>query len=323
MGIKNLNRFIRDNCPDSIKILQFGDLSGKRIVVDISIFLYKYFGDDALIENLYLFLGSFKYYNIPPIFIFDGKPPQEKKALLKQRKEDKKTAEQEYKLLLEKLNEDLDEETKQEIQTNMDTLKKQFIYISKTEVEIAKDMIRAFGYTYFDAHGEADELCALLVIKKKAWACLSEDMDMFVYGCPRVLRYLSLLQKNVVLYDMKGILNELKLTMDEFREICIISGSDYNINTDNKMELYKTLKYFKKYKKNEDEWGGFYNWLMTESKCDIDYQLLNDIKNMFIINEMENREGLKSFEQIKIMNGPTNLHAIIDLLEDDGFIFVH
>jgi hypothetical protein len=31
---------------------------------------------------------------------------------------------------------------------------------------------------------------------------------------------------------------------------------------------------------------------------------------------------LKSFEQIKIMNGPTNLHAISNLLEDDGFIFV-
>jgi flap endonuclease-1 len=270
-----------------------------------------------------LFLGSFKYYNITPIFIFDGKPPEEKKALLKQRKEDKKTAEQEYNCLLEKLHEDIDEETKQEIQTNMDALKKQFVYVSKTKIEIAKDMIRAFGYTYFDAHGEADELCALLVIKKKAWACLSEDMDMFVYGCPRVLRYLSLLQKNVVLYDMKGILHELNLTMDEFREICIISGSDYNINTDNKMELHKTLKYFKKYKKNDNECVGFYNWLMTGSKCDIDYQLLHDIKKMFIINDMENKEGLKSFEQIKIMNGPTNLNAISSILEDDGFIFVY
>ena len=258
MGIKNLNRFIRHNCPNSIKILKFGDLSGKRIVVDISIFLYKYVGDDALIENMYLFLGSFKYYNITPIFIFDGKPPQEKKALLKQRKQDKISAEIEYNNLLERMQE-VDEDAKQEMQINMDTLKKQFVYVSKNQVEIAKDMIRAFGYTYFDAHGEADELCALLVIKKKAWACLSEDMDMFVYGCPRVLRYLSLLQKNVVLYDMKGILNELKLNIEEFREICIISGSDYNINIDNKMELHKTLKYFKKYKKKEDEWFSFYN----------------------------------------------------------------
>jgi len=52
----------------------------------------------------------------------------------------------------------------------------------------------AYGVSYIDADGEADQLCASLVLKNKVYACLSEDMDLFVYGCPRVLRYLSFIK---------------------------------------------------------------------------------------------------------------------------------
>ena len=59
---------------------------------------------------------------------------------------------------------------------------------------------------------------------------MSEDMDMFVYGCPKVLRYLSLLKSTVVIYDLKGILRTLKLTHNNFKQICVLSGTDYNNN---------------------------------------------------------------------------------------------
>jgi hypothetical protein len=90
-----------------------------------------------------------------------------------------------------------------------------------------KQLIHAFGTTYYEASGEADELCAMLVLKKRAWACLSEDMDLFVYGCPKVLRYLSLTNHTMVVYNTKHILEELGLKLKEFREICVLSGTDY------------------------------------------------------------------------------------------------
>ena len=96
MGIRNLNKYLRDQCPDSIRVLNMADLDGKRIAVDISIYLYKYEGDNMLLENMYLMLSIFRHHNITPIFIFDGKPPPEKKELLMKRKEDKKEAQQEY-----------------------------------------------------------------------------------------------------------------------------------------------------------------------------------------------------------------------------------
>ena len=89
MGIKYLNSFLKTNCPESIKCINISEISGKKIAVDISIYMYKFISEDNLIENIYLMLSIFRYYNVIPIFVFDGKPPTEKKALLKKRKEDK------------------------------------------------------------------------------------------------------------------------------------------------------------------------------------------------------------------------------------------
>ena len=103
MGIRNLNRVLRDNCPESIRCISLSDLSGKRIAVDISIYLYKYEAENALLENMYVMLSIFRHYNIIPIFIFDGKPPPEKRALLIKRKEDREEAQQEYEKLQKQL----------------------------------------------------------------------------------------------------------------------------------------------------------------------------------------------------------------------------
>jgi flap endonuclease-1 len=322
MGIRYLNRFLKDNASLSIKLCKLAELSGKKIAVDISIYLYRFASDNSLIENMYLMLSVFRYYNIIPIFIFDGKPPPEKKGLLQKRKENKKEAEQEYnklKCTLEN-NKHIDDVEKQEIIYNMDMLKKKIVSINKTDIENIKNLIRAYGATYYDAPEEADELCALLTLKDKVWACLSEDMDMFVYGCSRVIRYLSLLQHTAVIYDMKGILNNLGISQKELREICVLSGTDYNIEIDNpKHSLMDTLKIFKKYHKSNTKLE-FYEWLNVTNYVLIkDYTLLKSIYDMFDLNK--NHYGIKIFEKIKIINGPIIKDEITKILKTDGFIF--
>ena len=103
MGIKHLNSFIKTNCTKSIKCIPITELSGKKIAIDISIYLYKYEGDGTLIENMYLMMAILRYYNVTPIFIFDGKPPTEKKELIQKRKEEKIVAEKEFDVLKNKL----------------------------------------------------------------------------------------------------------------------------------------------------------------------------------------------------------------------------
>ena len=157
------------------------------------------------------------------------------------------------------------------------------------------------------------------------WACLSEDMDMFVYGCNRVLRYLSLLNKTVVLYDTKDILNSLGITQKELREICVISGTDYNYNenkTDDNSKkgssLYKTLAYFKKYHKEKSEMG-FYQWLKENTDYIQDYENLLNIYNLFELNHEHTH--LTIFENIKIINGPIMKEDIRNIIKIEGFIF--
>lgn len=327
MGIKYLNRFLRDNCKQCINIINISDLAYKKIAIDVSIYLYKYESENNLLENMFVMLSIFRHYNIVPIFIFDGKPPPEKKDLLQKRRENKDAAQKEYNRLKEELitlqnSKDYNKD-KHDIISTMNQLKKQFVQINRDKIEKVKSLIRAYGATYFDAPGEADELCASLVIQNKVWACLSEDMDLFVYGCTRVLRYFSLISHTVVLYNTEDILQQLKMTHKEFKQICVLSGTDYNIKSGNHRDinLKLTIKYFDKYKKmnNENNKQDFYDWLSLNTTYISNIDLLNKINNMFTI---ETSNKLELFKNIKIHNGYIQQREIEEIMKDEDFIFL-
>jgi len=320
MGIQHLNQFFKEeaNSNDSIKFINLIELTGKKIAIDISIYMYRYSLENALIENMYLMLSLFRHYKIIPIFIFDGKSPPEKQNVLNQRYHEKKSAEDEYNILKNSLTDDMDAAERRRIELLMNKLKRQFIYISKTDTDQVKQLITAYGAMYYDAPREADEVCAILSIKEQVWACLSEDMDMFVYGCPRVIRYISLLNHTAVLYDTKQILENLGISQKELREICIISGTDYNKNT--LTSLPKTLKYFKKYfkeKPTHSEPFGFYDWLQKNTHYIKEYPLLLSINMLFDLTTITTSE----YDAIDIQYKPVNTENIQKILKEDGFIF--
>lgn len=318
MGIKYLNKYLQANCRNSIKQISLNDLRDKKIVIDTSIYLYRFLGENALLENFYLMISIFREYNIIPLFVFDGKPPKEKNELLQKRKNDKREAEMKYKELETRLLDvpDVSEEDIKEIRENMESLKKEFVRVHHTDIENVKMLIKSYGVSYIEAPGEADKLCAKLVCKNKAYACLSEDMDLFVYGCNRVLRYISLLKKTVIMYDLKSILADLSLTFDEFRSICIVSGTDYNIDCENDTSILKTLKYFKKYKQSDKL--DFYEWLDGNTKYVKNIYDLYEIQSMF---NLTNMPEYKQYENLKIMNGPINKSNLKLIMEKENFIF--
>ena len=87
MGIRNLNRYLRANCSEySIQKKHLRDYKNKTIVIDTSIYLYRFSAENALIENLYLMISLFRSYDITPLFVFDGKPPAAKYETLKKRR---------------------------------------------------------------------------------------------------------------------------------------------------------------------------------------------------------------------------------------------
>ena len=149
--------------------------------------MYRYAAFDNIIEQFYLMCSILRYYDIHPLFIFDGnKKIKEKAEMLKNRKDMKEKYTNTLDGLLVKFNNDKDNIS---LKKQIDSLKLKCSYFTKNDLEKVKKLFDYCGIMYRTAEGEADELCAALVLKGKAYACLTEDTDLFVYGCPRVIKY--------------------------------------------------------------------------------------------------------------------------------------
>jgi len=309
MGIKNLNRFLRENCTKkSINNVHLKQFANKIIVIDTSIYLYRFLSDGALLENMSLLISIFKSYKITPIFVFDGKPPPEKKQLLIQRLMEKKEAEEKF-LNMQSTIESVTEDEKITMLMEMDKLKRQFVRVTEDDIRKTKDLMDIHRITYYESPGEADELCAYLVKSRKAWGCLSDDMDMFLYGCPYVLRNISLIHHTVLFYNTRKILNELEMTEKEFCQIMVLSGTDYNIYSET--SLTETIKWFYEFKKfcfNQKCSMDFYDWLFKYTKYIKDYDNLLKTYQMF---QLTNNKNWKQLESIVFDKNNDSIQATI------------
>jgi len=227
MGIPYLTKFLKTRCSKkSIYTIPLSKLFGKRIAVDTSIYMYKYERENMLIRKFYQMISTFRYYKITPIFVFDGIPPMEKKDLLDKRRLAK------YNNQLKYDNMQLDHDINSH---EMKQLKKKLVYITKDKIHKVKELFTAYGMTWIDAPNEADELCASLVHQNKAWGCLSDDNDMFAYGCTNILRNLNLNNHTLTLYNLPNMLDEMNMTNQTFKNKCISMGTDYVCDDAQKM----------------------------------------------------------------------------------------
>jgi flap endonuclease-1 len=318
MGIRYLNNYLKKMCNKrSIKKINICELKGKTIVIDTSIYIYKFLAENALMENMYLLISIFKHYNIVPVFVFDGKPPDEKIELLKERSKNKEIAEQEYNELMKQLtSNDMNEQDKCKIMEDMNQLKRQFIRVKNRHLNNVKELMDAFGVKYISAEKEADNLCAKLCLSGFAQGCMSDDMDMFVYGCPIVLRHLSLLNHTVVSYDYNKILEDLDMPGKDFKEILMLSQNDYNIN--NNYNFYETIKWYKNYRKFSSENTTFSQWLLNNTKYISSIHQFEFIKNGFHINNNINVD----IENMLKTKTDISLEFIKNILKKYDFIFV-
>lgn len=328
MGIRYLNRFLLDKCSHkSIHKIQLKFLENKTLVIDTSIYLYKFINENALLENMYLFISLLKNYKIKPIFIFDGKPPIEKKELLIKRYIEKKEAEKKYMNLKSTITDmsinDMTEEEKKELMMELENLKRQFARITENDITQVKQLMDAYGVVYFDAPSEADQLCAYLVNKEKAWGCISDDMDMFLYGCPYVIRNISLINHTAMLYDTVSILEDLEISKKNFIEIMVLSGTDYNIKTNT--SLLQTMNFYNDYNKyskvcTESELKPleFYVWLIKNTSYIENFKKLLHTYQMFQINY---QIDLEKWSSIEIHEKPVNMDAIKNIMVNEGFVF--
>ena len=136
-------------------------------------------------------------------------------------KKNKKEAEEQYYQLQEKIKNStpIITTTTTTTTTNenieLQNLKKQFVRINETDIKNVKLLMDELNVCHIEAPNEADSLCVYLVKMHVAWACLSDDMDMFVYGSYKVIRNFDIRSQTVWLYDLNNILRDLSCSMKE------------------------------------------------------------------------------------------------------------
>jgi len=133
------------------------------------------------------------------------------------------------------------------------------------------------------------------------------------------------LKSSFVMYDFKKILECLKINMENFRKICVISGTDYNYMMANSknINLYKTITYYEKFIESKELQMDFYDWLRENTNYIDDYDELKEIHSMFDLNEMDISEyNVYEINKKEIINKCVFREPLRKFLYDYNFIFV-
>ena len=262
MGIKQLNKIIKKYAPGSIREIGIHDLKHKTIGIDSAILMYKYryASQNSTDSHIHGFIQRVCFYlkhGVLPVFVFDGIPPEAKKETLSKRINQKLKIENKIQNLIKCRNNstltlteesvgdhekdlDLDLDLDQDmglsvgdrdhdefdIEEEINKLSKQVTYVTKIHKYECKHILKLLGIPVIEANGEAENTCAFLQKKGIVDYTFTEDTDALTFGTTLLLKSARKLEK-VIEIDLYLVLKELKFTMDEFIDFCILCGCDY------------------------------------------------------------------------------------------------
>lgn len=229
MGVKGLFKVIQERSPDAVKQTKLEDLSGKTVGIDASLSLYQFIiaiknsgdlKDDKgnSTSHIQAVIGkvlSLLKHNILPVFVFDGKPPSLKNATMEARSKIKKTAR-------DQLASTLDEEEKKR-------LEKRSVSLTQENINEVKEVLSLMGFPVIQAPEEADSQLAHMQKTHLLDAVMTEDMDLLPFGCEVLVRS-GTKRGELNRIDYRKIREQMGLTHEQFIELCILLGTDYNTN---------------------------------------------------------------------------------------------
>jgi flap endonuclease-1 len=303
--------------------LSIEDLRGKVIAVDAFNQLFMFLSsirqpDGSLLKDshnnvtshlngLFYRFTKLMQFDIKFVFVFDGKAPELK---LKER-ERRSALKHDAELKFEKAAEE----------ENLEDMKK---YASRTSrltpemISDVKELIDALGCPIIQAPSEGEAQAAVLVKNKDAYASLSQDADSLLFGCPLVVKNLTLSGRkklpNKLSYDsitpelisLKDTLKELDIDQDQLIVLAMLTGTDYNIGGIKGIGPKTALKLVKEYGSGmsnfdklftENKWNEHfdYDWkdvfnIIKHTKTTDDYKLnFRDVDDEKVVDVLCNK----------------------------------
>ncbi|MGC9780166.1 MAG: flap endonuclease-1 [Candidatus Heimdallarchaeota archaeon] len=168
---------------------------------------------------------------IKVVFIFDGKPPEEKAKEVFRRKQVKKEAEVAYEEALERGDMELAQKYAQRTAR-----------LTTPMLKDATQLLQLMGVPVIHAPMEGEGQAAVMAKKGDVWGSCSQDYDSLLFGTPKLVRNLTisgkrkLPRKNVYvevkpeLIDLERSLKANDLTVEKLIDIAILLGTDFNPN---------------------------------------------------------------------------------------------
>lgn len=337
MGIKNLTSIIKHNAPDGIRQVHLSEYRGRILAIDTSIYLYKYMYNGNHLEGFVKQIMRLLRNNITPLYVFDGKPPDEKKEILEDRKQKRNVLtakKKELELMLDsikttdisdesvKLSTDVVEEpidsgmNRVQIKAELQKITKKIIRITSNDIQQCKELFKLFGVPYIDSDGEAEDLCSQLCKEGLVYGCLSEDTDILANGGCLFIRDFNSNSDYVSEYSLSIILDSLKLTYVQFVDMCILCGCDYT-NKISGIGPVNAFKYVSLYETIDNIIENINNNTLKKHNIpdNFDYikarELFNTINKTVYDKEMFKQYPIKTDQLIEFINKNCNLSKTI------------
>ncbi|XP_040912078.1 probable flap endonuclease 1 homolog isoform X2 [Toxotes jaculatrix] len=201
MGILKLADLIRSDAPDAISYKDISDYTGKIIALDTSIVMNQFRAATPTLSpltGLFFRTLTFLEHDIKPVFVFDGKPPGEKKTVLEKRAKAAGWS-----------------------STN-------HTGTASAQTKDCLHLLKLLGVPFIQAPGDGEAHCAQLVRAGTVDAVASEDMDTLPFGANILIRQLNAKRDSEVIeYSLPKLLEKLQISHEEFVDLCILLGCDY------------------------------------------------------------------------------------------------
>jgi len=244
--------------------ISFNEIKGRRIAIDAYNALYQFLATIRQIDgkplmdsqgNVTSHLNGLLYRtvnllekDVRPVYVFDGKPPELKKAEILRRMEQKSEAIIKYEEALKRG--DLEEARIYAQQTSK---------LTTYMVDEAKKLLTYLGVPWVQAPSEGEAQAAYMVVKGDVWASASQDYDSLLYGAPRLIRNLTISGRRKIarrnmyinisleLIFLEEVLKKLDITRVQLIDISILLGTDYNPGGVRGIGPKKALELVKRY----------------------------------------------------------------------------
>lgn len=167
-------------------------------------------------------------FSIRPVFVFDGPPPEIKRAEIAKRREAREKARREREEALARG--DLGTAWSKAVSSTR---------LTRDMTEDAKALLTYLGIPWVQAPSEGEAEAAFLARRGDVWAASSKDYDSLLFGAPRLVRFLAVSSSEFLpsqgrsrfvppeTIDLEENLQHLGLTREQLVDAALLVGTDF------------------------------------------------------------------------------------------------